>query len=283
MTAEEVLNTCKSCGNEFEGLYCNRCGEKVLAAEDRSFKTWLTNFNITNAVLDNKFIKTLFLIIRKPGFFSKEYAEGRRVNYMRPMQLFFILNVIYFLFPLVQLFNTSLNTQMHLRSHSHLVRSMVNEKIAEEGYSYQGYSLMYNEKSTSLAKLLVILFVLCAAAPLAIIFAKRSRYFSDHLTVSLELAIFNLAMNTLFLSLLLIIINKLIHWTHTGWERYLDDTTLTIIFVMTNAYFMFSAGRTFYNERGFRLIIKVVLGLLGLFIALEAYRIILFLVTFWLL
>jgi len=283
MIEQDILHTCKSCGHEFRGNYCNVCGEKVLVAEDRSFKTWLTNFNITSAVVENKFIKTLFLIIRKPGFFSKEYSTGKRVNYMRPMQLFFVLNVIYFLFPLVQLFNTSLNTQMHLRTHSPIVRSMVNDKLAEEGYSYQGYSLMYNEKSTSLAKLLVILFVLCAAGPLAIIFAKRSRYFSDHLTVSLELAIFNLAMNTLFLSLLLIIINNVIHWSHTGWEKYLDDTTLTLIFVLTNAYFMFSAGKTFYNERGFLLIIKVMLGLLGLFVALELYRIILFLVTFWLL
>lgn len=272
---------CKSCQNEFYGNYCNVCGEKVLVEEDRSFKHWLANFSITSAIADNKFFKTLKFIILKPGFLSREYVEGKRVNYMRPMQLFVVLNVIYFLFPLVQLFNTSLNTQMHLRTHSPLVRKMVNEKLNSEGYSYQGYSLMYNEKSTGLAKLLVILFVACAAVPLSLIFWKRGRYFTDHFTLSVELAIFNLAMNALLLSLFLIIVNNAIHWSHSGWEKYLDDVTLTLIFVLTNTYFMFSAGRTFYGQRGFPLIIKLVLGLLGLFLALEAYRIILFLVTYW--
>ena len=50
---------------------------------------------------------------------------------------------------------------------------------------------------------------------------------------------------------------------------------------MTNAYFLFNAGRTFYNQRGFVLIIKVLLGLFGLFVALEIYRLLLFLVTFY--
>jgi hypothetical protein len=50
---------------------------------------------------------------------------------------------------------------------------------------------------------------------------------------------------------------------------------------MTNLYFLFNAGRAFYGQRGYALIIKVMLGLLGLFLALEAYRLVLFLVTFW--
>ena len=43
----------------------------------------------------------------------------------------------------------------------------------------------------------------------------------------------------------------------------------------------FAAARTFYNQDGWIMIIKVMLGLLGLFVALEVYRLILFLITFW--
>jgi hypothetical protein len=158
---------------------------------------------------------------------------------------------------------------------------MVNQELAKQGYSYEGYSLMYNEKSTSFAKLLIIVFVFFAALPFALVYRKRNRYFTDHLNLAVELATFNLAMNALFLSLLLIIANNLIHLTHSGWQRYLDDLTLTLIFVLTNIFFLFSAGRIFYNQKGFKLIIKVVLGLLGLFIAFEMYRLLLFLLTFW--
>jgi hypothetical protein len=172
---------------------------------------------------------------------------------------------------------------MYLRTHSGLVREMIFAKIGHDKLVLEGYSLMYNEKSTSLAKLLIIVFVLLASLPMLIIYRRRNRYFTDHVTLAVELTSFNLAMNAIFLSLLLICISKILHWSNMGWEKYLDDFTLTIIFVLSNTYFLFMAGRTFYGQHGYKLIIKVVLGLLGLFIALELYRLILFLITFWLL
>lgn len=277
LAAERV---CKSCSNQFHGIYCNQCGEKVLETSDRTFHNFISNV-LTFA--DNKFLKTLWMIIRHPGLLSKEYAEGRRVNYIRPLQLFFVLNLIYFLFPLLQLFNTSLHIQMYLRTHSPLVRSMVYSKVGRDALALEGYSLMYNQRSTGLAKLLIIVFVILASIPMMVIYKKRNRYFTDHVTLAVELTSYNLAMNAIFLSLFLMILNKVLHWTHSGWEKYLDDFTLTIIFVLTNTYFLFKAGRTFYGQTGKKLIFKVILGLLGLFIALELYRLTLFLITFWVL
>src|SRR5687768_12706751 len=110
-TSKKRIHVCKSCGNNFTGLFCNECGEKVLEPSDRTFKSFLVNIQIGITFADNKFLKSLRLTILKPGFLSREYIEGKRVNYLRPLQLFFVLNLVYFLFPLVQLFNTSLNTQ----------------------------------------------------------------------------------------------------------------------------------------------------------------------------
>lgn len=276
-------HACKSCGHKFIGNYCNVCGEKVIVAKERTFRTFIRDVRAAVALRDNKFLKTLWLIISKPGLVSKEYVEGRRVRYMRPLQLFFVLNLVYFLFPVLQLFNTSLHTQMYLRTHSALVRHMIHDAVGSNPVSLQGYTLMYNEKSTNLAKLLVIVFVFLASLPMNITYRKRNRYFSDHIVLAIELTAFNLAINAIFLSGLLMLVSKVIHMTHVGWEKYLDDSTLTIIFILTNLYFLFLAGRTFYHQTGTRLIIKVVLGMLGLFLALELYRLILFLVTFWML
>lgn len=273
--------TCKSCGNVFEGAYCNRCGEKVLDEKDRSFRNFLRSILITTTFTDNKFIRSLILVIARPGFLSREYAEGRRVHYLRPLQLFFVLNLIYFLFPLLQLFNTSLRTQLYLRTHSAWVRALVNEEIQSKGYDLQGYALMYNDKSDGLAKLLIIVFVIVASLPLALVYRRKNRYFTDHITLSVELASFNLAMNAILLSLFVMGVSKILHWTDPSWSQYLDDTTLTIVFVLTNVYFLFRAGRTFYQQRGIKLLVKVAIGVIGLFLALEVYRLILFLVTFW--
>jgi hypothetical protein len=275
--------SCKSCGNHFHGNFCNQCGEKVLKPADKTFKIFWRNILRDVSFSNNLFLKSLKLVIVRPGFLSKEYAEGRRVNYARPMQLFFFLNLIYFLFPILQLFNSSLRTQMNLLTHSQLVRNMVRHKLQVSGYSYQGFELMYNDKSTSLAKLLIIVFVLLASLPMSIIYRKRNRFFADHLTLAVEFAVFNLAVNAILLSAFLFLLNKIIRWTQSGFESYLDDFTLTLIFVLTNLYFLVNAGRVFYNQKGYALIIKVLIGLVGLFLTLEVYRLILFLVTFWVL
>ena len=272
---------CKSCGNTFNGLYCNVCGEKVIEPKDRSMRTFLSNILLFVSFADSRFLKTLWLTIKNPGFLSKEYADGRRVNYLRPLQLFFILNLIYFLFPVLQLFNASLRTQMYYLFHSSMVREIVVKHVVNEGISLEGYGLMYDAKTMGLAKLLMVVFVLLASLPLSLIFIKKNRYFTDHVTLSVELACYNMFVNAILLSVLLLGLSKVFHWSGSGLGGYLNDTTLTVIFISTNMYFIYRAARTFYQQKGKRLIVKSMLAIVGLFIALEAYKFLLFFVTFW--
>ena len=285
MSAEETISpvqrTCKSCGNEFVGVYCNVCGEKVIEPKDRSMRTFMSNILIAVTFADNRFVKTLWLTIKNPGFLSREYADGRRVNYLRPLQLFFILNLVYFLFPVLQLFNSSLRTQMYYLFHSPLVREIVVKRAVEIGISMDGYGMLYDAKTTSLAKLFMVVFVLLASLPLSLIFRKKNRYFTDHVALSVELACFNIFVNAIFLSGLLWVLSKLLHWSGSGLGSYLNDTTFTIIFVSTNMYFIYRAAGTFYQQKGKRLIVLSLIGILGLFLALEAYRLLLFFVTYW--
>jgi hypothetical protein len=200
---------------------------------------------------------------------------------MRPLQMFFILNLVYFLFPILQMFNATLQTQQYVLPHKKLAHRMVLEKIHKEGLDMRGFELMYNDKTTSLAKLLVVMFVILASLPLSLIFQKRNRYFTDHVALAVELTSFNLAVNAIGLSVIFLIVSKLFSWGNLSSGSYLNDLTLTIIFVITNLYFIFRSARTFYNQKGKRLVIKAMLGVLGLFLALEAYRFLLFFITLW--
>src|SRR5688572_15208366 len=92
-------HTCKSCGNEFTGMYCNLCGEKVIVPSDRSFRKFLSNTMVAMTLADNKFFKSVWLIVVNPGALSKEFTEGRTIKYLRPLSVFFVLNLIYFFFP----------------------------------------------------------------------------------------------------------------------------------------------------------------------------------------
>jgi len=73
---------CKSCGNHFTGYYCNLCGEKIIEPKERKFKAVISNVLMATSIVDNKFLKSLCLTIKRPGFLSREYADGRRVMYM---------------------------------------------------------------------------------------------------------------------------------------------------------------------------------------------------------
>jgi len=269
LPAEE--HTCKSCGHVFTGLYCNQCGEKIIVPADRSFKTFLSNILIAITFADSKFIRTLWLIIKKPGFISFEFTNGRRVKYLKPLSLFFVLNLFYFFFPVIQLFNASLKTQL-LGVQRDFIKSIIARKMMAMNADINSFSLLYNTHTTSLAKLMVMVFVVLASLPLNLLYFKRNRYFTDHINYTVELACFNLFINALVLTLIVRVF---------GLGKYLDELVLTIIFVSTNLYFLIRSGRTYYHEKGINLVLKSILMILFLKIALEAYRAILFFVTMW--
>lgn len=267
----ENKHTCKSCGNQFNGHYCNECGEKVITPSDRSFKKFLSNLMVAITLADNKFFKSLWLIVINPGFLSKEITEGRTVKYLRPLSIFFVLNLVYFFFPVIQLFSASLKTQLST-SYNELVQFVVAHKAVKLGIPAQALEVLYNQKSNAFAKTLVIVFAVLASLPLNLFYKKRNRYFNDHVGLMVELACFNLFVNALLMTLAA---------KFLGLGHYLDDDLLLIIFVCTNTYFLLRASYTFYNQRGIKLFAKSLVMIAVLKIALEVYRLILFLVTIW--
>ena len=262
-------HTCKSCHNVFVGEYCNLCGEKILRPSDRSFKKLMSNILIAITFADSKFIRTLWLIIKNPGELSKDFAEGRRVKHLPPLSLFFVLNLIYFFFPVIQLFSASLNTQL-LSPFQDWYKTLIAHKILALKMDVASFSLIYNLKSTSYAKLMVMVFVVVASLPLNLLYAKRNRYFTDHIGYMVELVCFNLFINAIVLTLLAKFL-----WLGS----YLDETILTAIFISTNLYFLLRSSKVFYQENNWALILKSVLMIVVLKLALEVYRAVLFFIT----
>lgn len=267
---EEHDVVCKSCGNRFRGTYCNACGEKILQKEDRSFKAFVNAIVTAITFADNKFAKALWLVVTRPGFLSYEYTAGRRVKYLKPLSLFFVLNLVYFLFPVIQLFNASLHTQL-LTPQRELVQQMVAHKMVNlDMRDVASFSLIYNQKTTTLAKLMVMVFVIIASLPLNVLYRKKNRFFVDHVTIMAELACFNLFVNAILLTLITRLFNL---------GQFLDEQVLTYLLVFSNLYFILFSGMNFYREKGWKLALKAILILLTLKVAIEIYRAVLFLIT----
>lgn len=262
-------HTCKSCQNVFTGNFCNQCGEKILTTKERSFKTIANNILQTITFADSRLIRTLWQVIVNPGLLSRDFVNGKRVNHISPTALFFVLNLFYFFFPFIQLFNASLNTQL-LSPFSEFYKSIIAHKIVNLNLTLDSFTLMYNLKTTSLAKMMVMVFVIISSLPLNLLYWKKNKFFADHVTYAVELACFNLFVNAIVLTIIMKVF---------GLGMYLSEAVLTTIFISTNLYFVFRSSNIFYHERGWRLITKSIVLILFLKVALEVYRSVLFFVT----
>lgn len=269
---EAEIHTCKSCGNTFSGLYCNQCGEKIIEPEDRSLRTFLNSIFVALTFADSKFFRSIAMVVGKPGFLSKEFAEGRRVNYLRPMSLFFLLNLVYFLFPIVQLFSATLWTQLNSFHGKYAVPTVATKMVELGVLDRSSFALLYDQKTAAFAKMLVIVFAILVSLPLNLIYRTRNRFFTDHVGLAVELVCFNLFVNALGLSLVVGVF-------HLG--SFIGEATLTTILLTTNIYFIARAGRIFYDDRGIKLVVRTLLIIGVLKISLEAYRAILFYITIW--
>ena len=155
------LRTCPSCGTKMLGIYCHNCSEKRIASSDYSLSKFLKQSINFLTHYDSKFIQSARILVSRPGFLTKEYFAGRRVTYVKPLQLFFLLNLLFLL--LSSIFNWPFFTTplvIHLNSgfYSFLAKTMVDNKIHELGISYEEYQAHFNHVVGTFSKTLVFKF-----------------------------------------------------------------------------------------------------------------------------
>ena len=99
---------CNNCNGEFIGNYCSNCGEKMFNKKDLSLKHFAEESFEGFVHFDNKFFRTLKTLLISPGQLSLDYINGKRVRYMKPVQSFLIINLIFFFFISTNIFSLTL-------------------------------------------------------------------------------------------------------------------------------------------------------------------------------
>lgn len=92
------MSKCISCNRNLHGNYCHRCGEKVVEAQDFSFKKIMGEAIISIFNIDSSFYKSIKYLLVKPGFLTQEYIRGHRKPYMKPFQLNLVCIIIFYVF-----------------------------------------------------------------------------------------------------------------------------------------------------------------------------------------
>jgi hypothetical protein len=81
---------CANCTTPLEGEYCHHCGQSVHSVL-RPVHGLLEEFLETFLHIDGRIFHTLPPLMSKPGFLTLEYFAGRRVRYIAPFRLMFVM------------------------------------------------------------------------------------------------------------------------------------------------------------------------------------------------
>ncbi len=87
---------CRNCGTVYFGNYCNECGQEAYTGAPTALG-FIYEFLTRNLFERGKVHRTMWHLVRYPGGLTVDFLEGRRQRFIRPVRLYFILSVMYFL------------------------------------------------------------------------------------------------------------------------------------------------------------------------------------------
>jgi len=265
--------TCKNCGSKLQENYCAKCGEKRFDKKQLAVKHFVEETFEGLVHFDNKLFRTIKTLFIKPGQLSLDYVEGRRAGYMKPIQLFVVINLLFFFLMAVNPYRLYLYNYITFSPFTKFnTAAIVHDKVAHLGITQATYSYIFNERMRSESKELIFVFIPLYAAMCWLFFAWYKRLIVEHLVFATHFVVFVLCwffLQIYIIGLPLFLIPKI--------RDAIDfDTFISIVSSVVVGVYFSIASRRFYKAG---IVLSLLTGLLiGItFLGLiQAYRILLF-------
>src|SRR5688500_8271167 len=90
------LGECLNCGAALVGPFCASCGQRDIPPHPSMRELVVDAFHELSG-WDGRLSATLRALVRRPGFLTQEFLEGRRSRYLSPLRLYLAASVGYFL------------------------------------------------------------------------------------------------------------------------------------------------------------------------------------------
>ncbi len=87
--------SCPNCGTPINGPYCHHCGQNQKRV-DRFFLSLIGEAFEDVFSWNSRTARTLFALLFRPAFLTREYFIGRRARYIPPLRLYLITSVSFF-------------------------------------------------------------------------------------------------------------------------------------------------------------------------------------------
>ncbi|MDX2183727.1 MAG: DUF3667 domain-containing protein [Gemmatimonadaceae bacterium] len=198
---------CPSCGADAATPFCGTCGERRLVESDLTLKHYAEAAAESVFSWDGRIFATLASFVRRPGELTVAYLEGRRKPFLNPLQLFLLVNVLFFVQQGITNWNTYSTPFMgHMAQspYAPLARFIARIRIDQLGLPYEGpeleaYARRFNDAVKLSAKSLLVLLVPFVTLLITAVRLGRPRQAVVHLTVGFHLTTYLLAVQTIML------------------------------------------------------------------------------------
>ncbi|HVD97078.1 MAG TPA: DUF3667 domain-containing protein [Cytophagaceae bacterium] len=195
-------HTCLNCGNVFNGNYCNNCGQQKLDEKEFTMKGFVHNAIGESLEVDDRLLKTIKLLLFKPGFLVSEYFRGKFQSYWSPVKLYLICSLLYFVvfhfFPDHDFYH---HESLYKQDATGLMKKIADNAIAERHINEE----QLTERFADFASYSMYIVVFFYAILFSIIYFYKKMNFVHHFVFSLYLMCFIMLKDVLLFPLYYVI------------------------------------------------------------------------------
>ncbi len=253
-----------------------------MSDEDYSIRSYLAEISTAITLLESKVLRSVWLVVSKPGYLSTQYLR-RRVRYMKPLQLFIFLNVVYYfsltLFSATT-FATPLATQLHMNNYypsSPISRSTRNCRRSRSATKL--FEQKYNKKTSVLSRTLIFALIPIFALVFYVLFFRKRRYIVEHAVIATHFWSFSLILLGVILPLSSVLLIRLSKALNSSVAYVGNDAVTSSALQLCMAAYLFIMRRRAYAASRWYCAVTALAIAWSFFHIVWLYRLLLFNVT----
>jgi hypothetical protein len=232
---------------------------------------------VTN--VERSFLHTLWTLVRHPGELTAAYMRGERVRYLKPLQLFLLVNVLFFFVagPGVNVYTTSYGSHLYGSPYRVTAQRIATERRTAAGLTEPQYRAAFDQQAPVLARTLLLAMAPAFAIAVAVISFRRRRPAIQHLVFGIQFLTIVLLLTIVITYLLLGLVLALRPIGQIS--DYAVEQMAALIMVASVVAYLVPAYRRAYGDGNVAAVIKAAISAAALVAILVGYRFLLFFVT----
>jgi hypothetical protein len=199
VSAAPAAGACPSCGTALAGAFCHACGEGNPAVEDRSLRHFFREV-ADEFTLDSKVLRTVRLLVARPGELTLEYLRGRRRPYLGPLRLYLVVFAVTVI--VGTLLASGLETQSQGAANGFIeaqIAAMQNAVAQARSITPEEARRTLHDRTTGLMTWFSVGVPLVFAAFLQLVYLRRRRWFTEHLVFAAHFGALNYVVGIVFM------------------------------------------------------------------------------------